>query len=362
MVKEKFYLNGLDSLRAIAALSVIVHHIEKNKPSFGSLHLSHAAEPLGHLGVVLFFTLSGFLITLLLLKEKKAYGSIDFKKFYLRRIFRIWPLYYMTILLSALLPGPDMEPLVWVLCLTILPNIATALLGGWQPSPQIWSIGVEEQFYLGWPFIINRFYKKLILVLVTLFLVFSLVPQVVLYAINRNGTDIHLINNLNHILFYSKFQCMMAGGIAGSLFFSRAPGRDKKLHPMLAGFAFIVPLACWFSGFTLPVFNDELYSILFALMMYQLASGNIAFFKKDPPLLSFLGKISYGLYMYHWMVISFCLWLTSDLFAKNVYMGNLVLYVSSLLLVILVSWISYRYFESFFLKKKELFTRNAGLS
>ncbi len=103
----KRYFEGLNTLRAIAALVVVVSHIELIKME-NKLSNYFDTVPDGHIGVVLFFVLSGFLITFLLVEEQNKYGKINFKNFYLRRILRIWPLYYLILFLSFVLFNPDL--------------------------------------------------------------------------------------------------------------------------------------------------------------------------------------------------------------------------------------------------------------
>ena len=101
----KIYFKGLAEIRALAAFFVIFHHIElyKHRDGLTSLYdtpLSYFIDALGKNGVYIFFVLSGFLITYLLLVEKKINTRINIRKFYFRRILRIWPLYYLIILIS----------------------------------------------------------------------------------------------------------------------------------------------------------------------------------------------------------------------------------------------------------------------
>jgi peptidoglycan/LPS O-acetylase OafA/YrhL len=96
---NKIYFKGLNEIRAIAALAVLFHHVElyKYRGNIFSLYntpLNPFIKSLGKNGVYLFFVLSGFLITYLLLTEKSVFNKIDIKKFYIRRMLRIWPLYY----------------------------------------------------------------------------------------------------------------------------------------------------------------------------------------------------------------------------------------------------------------------------
>jgi peptidoglycan/LPS O-acetylase OafA/YrhL len=101
--KAKVYFPGLHGLRFFAAMMVVFSHVELMKDYHGypNLYASNlAVYESGRMGVTLFFVLSGFLISYLLLTEKKITGSISVKKFYGRRILRIWPLYYLLVILT----------------------------------------------------------------------------------------------------------------------------------------------------------------------------------------------------------------------------------------------------------------------
>lgn len=133
------YFKNLDTLRALAAIIVVIGHVEffkKNNSIPNLIESDFIIFPNGHLAVVLFFVLSGFLITYLLTIEKES-GSISFKKFYMRRILRIWPLYYLIIFLSFILFNPKVSIYTILLSLGIFPNVAHAIGEGWPTSPQI---------------------------------------------------------------------------------------------------------------------------------------------------------------------------------------------------------------------------------
>ena len=102
MKEKSVYFPNLNSLRFIAALLVIVHHVEQIRMMFGMENSfeNKTIELIGRMGVVLFFVLSGFLISYLLLAEKEFTGEINIKNFYIRRVLRIWPLYFFIIILA----------------------------------------------------------------------------------------------------------------------------------------------------------------------------------------------------------------------------------------------------------------------
>jgi peptidoglycan/LPS O-acetylase OafA/YrhL len=165
----RFYHPELDALRFFAFLMVFLHHAFPHQPEFWTKLgvpsvLATALAGIGAtgaFGVSLFFVLSAYLITELLLREKEQVGSLDVKSFYVRRILRIWPLYFFFLALAVALqwvvPGQHMG---WRAGLAF-----SALAGNWYivfigfPSSVIfplWSVSIEEQFYLTWPLVVRR--------------------------------------------------------------------------------------------------------------------------------------------------------------------------------------------------------------
>ena len=160
--KEVFYRPELDALRFVAFLAVFVTHtLPYDVGFYVAHHLPRAVGIVltsisyaGMFGVSLFFMLSSYLITSLLLKERQRRGSIDLKAFYVRRILRIWPLYFFALGLAAFWPNPlwRMPPHYLLAYLLLAGNWMTVFNG---PSASfasiLWSVSVEEQFYLTWP-------------------------------------------------------------------------------------------------------------------------------------------------------------------------------------------------------------------
>src|SRR2546430_13098117 len=176
--KAKIYFPGLHGLRFFAALMVVFSHVEliKDYHGYPNLYATNlAVYESGRMGVTLFFVLSGFLISYLLLTEKKVAGTVAVRKFYLRRILRIWPLYYLLVFLpfmilprigffavpkySALLPVNFRYTLP--LYILLLPQVALSIFDPVPFAEPLWSIGVEEQFYLLWPLLLKHVRKFL---------------------------------------------------------------------------------------------------------------------------------------------------------------------------------------------------------
>ena len=212
----------------MAALAVVVVHLELFKDLAGlpSLIGHPVFGALGSMGVDLFFVLSGFLITYLLLQEKVQTGSIALLKFYQRRILRIWPVYYLVVTVAFLvMPHFGFLPFTQsvlehfnikaALYLAILPNVALALYPNINFASLTWSVGVEEQFYIVWPLLIKWAvdHKRVMLYFIAVFvgLKFLLFLSVLL------SIDFPHFNVVKDFVVMTRIECMAIGGLAALL-------------------------------------------------------------------------------------------------------------------------------------------------
>ena len=167
MARERYYVPALDGLRFFAFLLVFFHHAAPNtlpdpKTPPDWQYWWHALVMGGAFGVPIFFALSGYLLTTLLQKEREATGKIDIRAFYLRRILRIWPLYFLVVLVDGvlypLLNHQPIEPMHLLGLATFTANFqllpAQSTLS--MPLMILWSVCIEEQFYLVWPWLNAR--------------------------------------------------------------------------------------------------------------------------------------------------------------------------------------------------------------
>ncbi len=349
------YLKGLDTLRAIAAFVVVWVHIEILKKVNGLANLMddyYRNLPRGHIAVILFFVISGFLITYLLTKEKDRDGKISLIKFYARRILRIWPLYYLILLLSFILIKADYDEVTVFLCLSIFPNIAHAIGPGWPSSPQVWSIGVEEQFYLVWPLLLRWIpEKKIIATLILFFFGYSILPHAIVLINSRTFHNFELVALLNKIFYGAKFNCMSLGALAGFLYAKKHTWLRFISNRFIAYLSLILSIVFWSYGLKFKYLTDEFYSVLFVVAIYSVVANPKI--KIDTTVTSFLGRISFGIYMYHWIIIVLVLKYLP--ISNNVILYNLNLYVLVILGTILISWLSYNSVEKYFLKLKVRF-------
>lgn len=348
------YLKGLDTLRAVAALIVVWSHIEIIKEMYGLPTNWFRFFPNAHFSVTLFFVLSGFLITFLLTKEQENTGGISLKKFYMRRVLRIWPLYYLILLLSYFFVSSNVSIRTIVLSLMIFPNVPLALKSKWEGSPQVWSIGVEEQFYMFWPllFLLLPMRRKSLWLFVFCLGITAL-PYCLNYINIKTIYNEKLYSFVGKFFYYTKFNCMALGGVLG---YSVAKGQRwiKTFYnnTFLVVLSILVSFGIWFGNAKFGRFSDEVYAVFFGLMITGVAMNpRISI---DTKVTKFFGKISYGLYMYHWMIT---IWVVKFLLKYEIenFMMNILVYLLVFGLTTLVSWISYHTFEKYFLDIKKKF-------
>ncbi len=360
--KQGVYLPNLNGLRFIAAAMVIVHHIEQLKSMF-SLTNYWGSVPsvfvMGKLGVVLFFVLSGFLITYLLLKEEQSFGTISIKKFYIRRVLRIWPLYFLIVFLGFLvlpnldfflLPGFTKSVIYsnWEFkiagYLLMIPNVILNCFGIIPYASHLWSIGVEEQFYLIWPVLFITFRNNRPLLIACMVLVYFVID----YLVGLTGNDF-----VNCGWKSISIIPMAIGALFGIILFKkgllyRILTKNLMLYVfLLTG---IIGVGC---GYSFPFLNWEIYSLIFGVIMLNLSSNQTIPFSLEQKPLKYLGNISFGLYMYHPILIVFTIHLGSFLGLET----NWFFYPVTFILTIAISAMSYTYFEKPFLKYKVQFSQ-----
>jgi peptidoglycan/LPS O-acetylase OafA/YrhL len=380
-MSQRIYFPNLNGVRFIAALMVIIHHIELTKYWFGEPNIyrtSFVGGVFGTLGVILFFVLSGFLITYLLLAEFSAERTISIKSFYIRRILRIWPVYYMIVLLGLFIlpffsgfdiPGFSSEihhnfPAKAVLYLSFLPNIAYAIFPHIPYASQAWSVGVEEQYYLIWPVLVLIALRKgkLMHFLVGVIAVYLIVKAAVIQYVTivNGGTDEAFdANKFYEFWQYFNIDCMAIGGIAACFLFYKKERILKLFYNKWLQTALYLTIGLiTVRGIGVPFITYEVYAVLFAVMILNLAGNTKTLINLEHPLLSYLGKISYGLYMYHNIVLVGMLRLLKDsgLFSFQTVAGNAVYYISTILLTVIIASLSYEFFEKRFLRIKVRFS------
>jgi peptidoglycan/LPS O-acetylase OafA/YrhL len=293
----------LDALRAFAVLAVLASHFSPGTSKFFTFT---RLIDLGGLGVRLFFVLSGFLITGILLRSK-SYCEKDglsvlhaFRQFYARRVLRIFPLFYLVLGLAAVLNIPPVrQTFAWHA--TFLTNFYIFLHGFNHPTNHFWSLAVEEQFYLAWPWVIlllsRRRLRAAILVTIAVGPVFRLFFGL--------GTG-------SYATPYLPLSCLDTLGVGALL----ALRKDQIANPqcrkypfgkagLLLGFAALavfILLGSMHQGRIIGYAIFDVGAALLAGWVVLRAStgfrGPIGKLLEAKPLI-YLGTISYGIYVYH---------------------------------------------------------------
>ena len=363
---KKIHFPGLNGVRFIAALLVIIDHTELFKSYLGlpTLWGNSYSSYLGAFGVSIFFVLSGFLITYLLLVEKKE-GSIQIKHFYLRRVLRIWPLYYLLVLLGFLvipylsyfqipLYSSEMSDSLdrFLLFFGLAANVAFVYFPTVAFANILWSVAVEEQFYLFWPHVVKIKQKLLGVMLFLLFL----------YLILKFYAG-ELDPKFEELVIRTRFSSMIIGGIGAYLLFHQKVCIQLLYHRLVQVallLLFIMMGLDWIDFKSFTWVQDELISLVLCGLIINVASNTQSILNLENSVFSYLGKLSYGLYVYHLFAVVLVLkglpallpiqeW--SPWISYPVTLGLIFLLTTG------ISHLSYTYFESYFLRKKVRFSK-----
>lgn len=343
------YYKNLDGTRGIAALMVLVHHFFYFNDADYPIDMGFFREMTDFLqhGVSLFFVLSGFVITRILINNRNEPDY--FKSFYRRRILRILPLYYLYLffvffLLPIILDSDFIDIELQLPYYLYAQNIVD-LLGIDAAGPgHYWSLAVEEHFYLIWPLVIfltrpNNLWK---VIGVSVILIFIL-----RYYMLSEGLAI------NHFTFTRIDQLLFGTGLALLEFKGFLQKKKASFYFIAAGLS-IIPIAglTYYLQqhffFTKEMLKSTLLALFFfSIIGYLVASNVKTGINKvlSSRILQYLGKISYGLYVWHVAVLFILL--------EYAITGSLILDLLLLIVIsIMMAHLSYKYFESYFLRLK----------
>jgi peptidoglycan/LPS O-acetylase OafA/YrhL len=354
MTTGRIHFKGLNGIRAIAAMIVVVVHTGQYLSLFGLTPSEYYKWGWQGSAVTLFFVLSGYLITFLLLEEKARTGTVSLKGFYVRRILRIWPLYYLIIVLTLCLgwffPGtgiPHISAAPLALYTFLLANVAMHFQTVVTPISALWSIGVEEQFYALWPVIIKNSYDARI-VLFRVIGVYLLVKAVLI------PWD-HLA--IAQLVSETRIDCMAIGGLGAVILREKGRLLGYIYSPLAQGFCMLLFL---YSTLYRPVhiirtIDQELYAITFMVIILNVSTNPASLVNLEKPIFDFMGKISYGLYVYHLLVIFLLSAATKSLISPR-WQWYFFVYTAVVFVTTIMAYVSFRYFEQPFLKLKERYS------
>lgn len=380
MDKLKDQLPGLTGLRFFAALLVISCHLQQfmawanisassfmvrdgvtyRFPDYNPLFDQLAGD-----GVFFFFILSGFLITYLLFREQRSFGDISIKRFYARRILRIWPLYFTIVYIGLVmcptfditLPGKfyDGWDNFWPrlgLFVIMLPQLGTKLYPEVASTGHLWSIGVEEAFYLIWPPVL-KLLKKSSIIFAVFILVGTFLAQNIpaINSLSIRGIEVFKLGDQYLRIFC--FQYIALGAI-GAWIAVHKPNWCKLLfrHEVQAiVYFFVIKHLVYYSDY--GRWDALGRGIPNVLLVMNVGLNPKTWFSFENKILKYLGGISFGIYMYHIICIHLMVLLLQRMGLFNsLFSNSLFLYATSIPLTVACAAVSNRYLERRFLNMR----------
>lgn len=353
-IQDRLYLPGLNGIRAVAALSVLFGHMWAPFGDWGigrpSFDIPWPVAP-----VTTFFVISGFLITYLLMNEVGKTGDVSIGKFYMRRILRIWPLYYGYMVLALIAVTAfkgEINSAAWFYTF-FSGNISHALGLGIIPLFHFWSLGVEEQFYAWYPWIV-KFNKKHILYVVCGLCVLWFGMKLCSYAIFGKGLAYR-------IFAVTQFDCMMLGA-AGAIMYYRGTEWFKRLcsnkYVAIVSWMLFFTSGLWAKYIPSPITNEFIALVSLIVIMAGLVWKPIL----ENKLMNYFGKISYGIYVIHPILLYVGTRTIGNMLSRYEWVRNqggvcfAIIFVAVSGLTILIAGLSYKFYEMPFLRMKDKFS------
>ena len=344
------YFPSLDGFRAISVMMVIAFHLYLKSQYTWYYHLANGA-----LGVDIFFIISGFLITTLLLKERAKNGSINLKNFYIRRVLRIFPaayVYLSTIVVVCLVLKYSIDKINMIACFTYLADFSS--IGrkhtNWATG-HFWSLAVEEQFYLFFPLLLVKNIKAYVWMLLFILVILP-VYFVVVGAFA--SLDFKILYFITHFLI--KFQGIAIGSMTSLLVFQKIIDLEKvKFNKIIINVLNIFLLvSIFYLGYedffsVKGMLKDEVISIQVATLIIInifFPKDNFFYYFLNNKVIKFFGVLSYSIYIWHILFTD----ITYKPFPSFFYQIPI-----NFLCILITATISYYFLEKPFLNLKKRF-------
>lgn len=321
------YRKDIDALRGLSVLLVVIYHAFPEK------------LPGGFIGVDIFFVISGYLITSIIYRQLKR-NEFSFLHFYNRRIRRIFPALF-TVLLASLIIGwfilfPDeykqlarhvSYATIFIQNFTLIEELGYFdVASHYKPLLHLWTLSIEEQYYLLWPAIlvvIFRFKLDTFKILITIILI-SFVANIYFVADYKDEVFFHSI---------TRFWELGLGSLLAIYLFDNKVNTSNSTYLFILGLTLILFSVFWINNNSLYPYWLGLFPTIGAMLII-IANLQLTYWAG----LVKIGLISYPLYLWHWVIISFC----------YIYLGkqpNASILIIAIIVSLLVSYLTYRYIE-----------------
>jgi peptidoglycan/LPS O-acetylase OafA/YrhL len=335
--KRSPYFNVLDGMRALAILLVFLHHTPR-----WSFAWTEPLQENGRYGVSMFFVISGFLICTLFLREEAKNGRISLWKFYGRRAVRLLPLYYLLLAVQTFLVfGVHLyrEEIV-ELFRSKLPGYLF-YFSNWLPTSTqgpffcAWSLAVEEQFYLAFGFLLVFASRRYLIAAIGAMLLLKAAVLQFLGPLDTTTSVGRVVLSYQEPILLGVLLAFALNSRRGHALFSRWVGRSWTLGAL--GIALFV----WLSA--RPIRSLGTFDIQLLYVLITLIVAGLVLRKPTPvlggPALTYVGKISYGIYLFHMFFLAIVVRLAG---ARN---ATICFLVAGTLTLLAASF-SYRFFEA----------------
>lgn len=367
-MSKKIQFHTLDALRFFAFLMVYFLHV----PIQGEFPVFNFLKSNGSIGVIFFFTLSGFLITYILVHEKINVGQINLGKFFMRRSFRIWPLYMLMVVLAFVMPynfydkigmhmvGGGYMP-DWRFSFSFLENYKMLITDNFPrttPLSVFWSLCIEEHFYLLWMVTLFFIPVKRMKYFFTATILIGIISRIVEMKFSTNT----MISSNDILTNLDLFSIGALLGLAVAKNYEAVSKRINSIAVWIKG-GFIIITLCFvvFHETIMPwsfalnrVISQTIYGLLFTGVIAIFIPKHSVLKIGDNNILSRLGKISYGLYIYHIICnhVLFQYFLKHNIVIDNWKVLGAFMAITFFSTVV-ISILSFQYFEKPFLRMRE---------
>jgi peptidoglycan/LPS O-acetylase OafA/YrhL len=288
---KKTYIPAIDGIRAIAVILVLLSHW---LPGFSWLYNWGAA------GVYVFFFISGFVITSGLIKEKGKNGSINIASFFKRRMARIWPIYFIALAFAALFMGLE-HPIYHVFFLS---NILFSFTSGSHFPVHFWSLSVEQQFYLLWPLVFMLLGVRNRMVVCLAFCLIGILSRWAFLSAGNAPAAIYMPTSNFDAIAYGALLAIIKSEIRFDI------SKSIRINVLLLSIFTMSTLMCLSHEYGRMAINTlapvPIAGITFFAISSCWVNGVTSRILSFPPLV-FVGKVSYGVYLYH-LFIGYLLW------------------------------------------------------
>jgi peptidoglycan/LPS O-acetylase OafA/YrhL len=306
------YFKQLNGIRFIAVFLVLLDH----------WLVPILPIPLGHLGVVIFFVLSGFLITRILflsadeIHETKSSAWPKIIRFIYRRSLRIFPIYFILLFIGLIFNISNFNEL-WPWLVSYTPNIYMMIKGQWMGTwDHLWSLAVEEQYYLIFPYFILFFNKKNYLRLFIIMIIIGIMSRLYFYFFQTHimKENMYMINEVNTISVLDPF------GIGGFLAYLYHYNLNLCKKLLLNSYMTLITLFIYILSLCLSYSSDYSYDNIYYIVLRTILASVFSFYLignsifstgstmnliLENKVIAYLGSISYGIYLYHNLVYNY---------------------------------------------------------